>query len=693
MGFLQNGGWKGLIVGDNGQQVIREIVQHYMSYIAYDDALPRSIELRHWLPSKVVVDVRRSFGQPIFPRGARFACPVEGCGEAACPVHDTDDKTWRHLDFFQHKAYLRARVPRVRCAECGVHQVGLSWARPESGFTLLFEALLITFATAMPVAKVAELTREQDTRIWRVIEHHVDTERALLSFAGVTKVGLDETAAARGQDYMTVFMDMVARRVLFATEGRDAATVERFAQDLREHGGDPDLVTDTSSDMSVAFISGIGEHLPKARMTFDRFHVMAKLSEAIDEVRRAEQKNNPALKKTRYVWLKNRQNLTVKQTETLAWLTRPSMQLAAARAHRWREDFQAFYGQSTDDAETYLRRWCYGAKRSRLQPVKDFVRLVESHWDGIVAWHRSRRHVRQGDGMSPIDYLSKVAKKFSTLLTSSSLLSDRRGATGSGHPVVHLGQSILRWRGAGMAAPPQQVRDRPAASTIPVLRRRLLLAALPMATGAGLVLHILAEVSLPLAIAAFAVLGAAVWLLIVARLRPALRAALRTRLAVGAVAGLVGTIAYDAARYGTVSLFSMSFKPFHVISIFGELFIGTHAGATTTFLVGLLYHLTNGTFFGVAYTLVFARPTWWTGALWGIGLELCMATLYPSWLRIVMLREFLEVSALGHVVYGTVLGIVAGQGVIIAGRRAERRRTDLTAAGPGAGRQSRPEDS
>jgi transposase len=325
-----------------------------------------------------------------FPRGARFPCPAEGCGEVECSVHDTEDKTWRHMDFFQHRAYLHARVPRVRCAEHGVRQVGVSWARPESGFTLLFEALLITFATAMPVAKVAEMTREHDTRIWRVIEHHVDTERALLSFAGVAKVGLDETAAARGQDYVTVFMDMVARRVLFATEGRDAATLARFAQDLREHGGDPDLVTDTSSDMSVAFISGIGEHLPHAQMTFDRFHVMAKLSEAVDEVRRAEQKNNPALKKTRYVWLKNRANLTAKQRETLTWLTRPSMRLATARAHRWREDFQAFYDHSVDDAETYLRGWCYGAKRSRLQPIKDFVGLVESHWDGIIAWHRSR---------------------------------------------------------------------------------------------------------------------------------------------------------------------------------------------------------------------------------------------------------------------------------------------------------------
>jgi transposase len=106
-----------------------------------------------------------------YPRGARFSCPEAGCEQRECPVHDTDAKTWRHLDFFQYKAYLHAKVPQVRCPEHGVRQVAVSWARPESGFTLLFEALLITFAAAMPVAQVAKFTGEQDTRIWRVLDH------------------------------------------------------------------------------------------------------------------------------------------------------------------------------------------------------------------------------------------------------------------------------------------------------------------------------------------------------------------------------------------------------------------------------------------------------------------------------------------------------------------------------------------
>ncbi|MGH3754403.1 MAG: transposase, partial [Pseudonocardiaceae bacterium] len=166
------------------------------------------------------------------------------------------------------------------------------------------------------------------------------------------------------------------------TEGRSAETVGRFAADLAAHRGDPGKVTDTSSDMSTAFISGITTHLPNATMTFDRFHLAAKISEAIDTVRRAEVTTRPELKHTRWLWLKNWANLSAKQQGELHQLMRPSAQLATARALRWREDFQAFYDQDPSYAPEYLRRWCYGAKRSRLQPIKDFVTLVEKHWDG-----------------------------------------------------------------------------------------------------------------------------------------------------------------------------------------------------------------------------------------------------------------------------------------------------------------------
>jgi transposase len=329
-----------------------------------------------------------------FDRGARFACPAKDCAHGECPVHDAVEKTWRHLDFFQHKAFLRARLPRVRCPEHGVRQLSVPWARPGSGFTLLFEALVLSFAAAMPMAKVAAMTREHDTRIWRVVEHHVHAARDQLECTDVRRVGMDETSAAKGQDYISIVADLDARRVVFATEGRCAETVARFAADLADHGGDPEKVTDTSSDMSSAFISGIRAHPPNARITFDRYHLAAKLSEAIDAVRREEVATRPELKHTRWLWLKNHATLSAKQQGELHQLMRPSAQLATARAQRWREDFQAFYDQDPSYAPEYLRRWCYGAKRSRLPPIKEFVALVEKHRAGILAWHTN--HLSNG---------------------------------------------------------------------------------------------------------------------------------------------------------------------------------------------------------------------------------------------------------------------------------------------------------
>lgn len=338
-----------------------------------------------------------------FARGARFGCPEPECAQRVCPVHDTADKTWRHLDFFQHQAFLHARVPRVRCAEHGVHLVAVPWARAGSGFTLLFEALMLTYAAHMPVAATGRMVREHDTRIWRVLEHYVAAARAGQDFSAVREIGVDETSARRGQDYVSIFMDIFGRRVLFATEGRSAVTVERFAADLVAHGGDPQAqIERVCCDMSPAFIAGINAYLAETgddgqpvpeghapQIVFDKYHVIAKAGDAVDAVRRTEAKTRPELKGTRYLWLKNDPNLSARQREQMAWLLRPSRNLKTARAARWRDDFRAFY-EHTGDPEAYLRRWCAGAKRSRLQPIKDFVRMVETHWDGIIAWQQSR---------------------------------------------------------------------------------------------------------------------------------------------------------------------------------------------------------------------------------------------------------------------------------------------------------------
>jgi transposase len=122
-------------------------------------------------------EVRRLDIHIDFTAGSRFTCP--SCGAADCPAHDTEQVTWRHLNFFQHQAYLHARVPRVRCVKCGVKKVSVPWAREGGGFTLLFEALVMALVSAMPVNAVARLVGEHDTRLWRVIHHYV--ERAPIS--------------------------------------------------------------------------------------------------------------------------------------------------------------------------------------------------------------------------------------------------------------------------------------------------------------------------------------------------------------------------------------------------------------------------------------------------------------------------------------------------------------------------------
>jgi transposase len=211
-----------------------------------------------------------------FASGSRFPCP--NCAAADCPAYDTERTSWRHLNFFQHQAYINARVPRVRCDKCGIRKAHVAWARPDSGFTLLFEALLMTMVTAMPVRTVARMVGEHDTRLWRVLHHYVDQARTRADASAVTRVAIDETAARRGHDYITLFVDIDQARVLFATEGKDADTVAAFAEDLAAHGGDTEAVSEVCIDMSPAFIKGTAEHLPNAAITFPRVKPEGRLS-------------------------------------------------------------------------------------------------------------------------------------------------------------------------------------------------------------------------------------------------------------------------------------------------------------------------------------------------------------------------------------------------------------------------------
>ncbi len=323
-----------------------------------------------------------------FRKGARFACPQ--CGAAGCRVHDTESHTWRHLNFFEHEAYLIARVPRVVCAEHGTRQVQVPWARERSDFTLLLEALVMAMVKEMPVKAVGGLVGEHDTKLWRIVHHYVDRAVQAQDLSQMQQLGIDDTSFRRGQSYVTVFADLdrSERRAVFVTEGRDAETVQQFAGFLGSHGGEPERIKEVCQDMSGAYLAGVREHLGQAAVTFDRFHVKGKLSEAIDTVRRAEAKEQKELlKNTRYLWLKRPKNLTSKQLDWLDQLL--GQPLKTARAYEQALKFDQFYELEADCAEEYLRRWVDEVRASELEPLHEFVDTLESHWDGVLRWHHS----------------------------------------------------------------------------------------------------------------------------------------------------------------------------------------------------------------------------------------------------------------------------------------------------------------
>lgn len=323
-----------------------------------------------------------------FDPGATFTCPE--CEASGCKAHDTEEKSWRHLNFFQHQAYLHARTPRVRCARCGVRLVQVPWARPGSGFTLLFEALVIMLVKDMPMAALARMVNEHDTRLWRIVHHYVDQARAEADFSNVRCVGMDEKASKRGHRYLTLFVDIEASRLLYVAEGREVPTVAAFREDLQRHGGNADQIDEFCLDMWYPYIKGIGESFPDASITFDKFHVMKLLNTAVNTVRIEEQRTRPELRGTKYVWMKNPENLNPHQFAMWDTLDIQRLNLRTARAYHLRLAFQEFWTLPAERAEAFLKGWYRWAARCRLWPIVEFAKTVRRHWAGILRWSQSR---------------------------------------------------------------------------------------------------------------------------------------------------------------------------------------------------------------------------------------------------------------------------------------------------------------
>lgn len=334
-----------------------------------------------------------------FPPGTRFPRPSDG---KLSSVYDTKERTWRHLNFFQYECHLHAWVPRVDGGEPdGIKQVEVPWARPGSGFTLLMEALMVILArTGMTVAEVGRVLVETAHRIWRVLFHHVGRALGHRDLSRVRELTVDETSVRRGHEYVTVMCEPArgargrcpaqTTRVLAVSEGKDAQAVQAACESLVERGLKPEAIVQVCADMSPAYAKGVKTSFPFAELVFDFFHVVQLITAGVDQVRRRESRQFPQLLKgTRYLWLKNDAKLTQAQRQTLQELARSKLQTAKAHTHL--VAFQDLLrGRDYEEALGGLKWWYNWVTHSRVPEMIKVAKSIKRHWDGILAYLRTR---------------------------------------------------------------------------------------------------------------------------------------------------------------------------------------------------------------------------------------------------------------------------------------------------------------
>lgn len=329
-----------------------------------------------------------------------YRCPHDQ-GEAFCYDH-TEDLVWRHLNVFEHKCEIHCRLPRGRCRTCGkTHRVEPPWEGLSMHFTKGFEAMALLFLREMPVATVAELLDETDTRLWRMIFAHVDAAYAHKDMSEVTRVGVDEMNIRKGHEYLTIFADLEKKAVLFATEGKDKETWERFIAEWEKHEGHRHQLTCVSMDMSKAYRAAVAEWCRNAEIVFDKYHVVSHVNAAVDQVRKYELRYGPfrvqtALKKTLWIWRKNPENLTEKEKTRLEGIEHKS--LWTAKAYQMRLVFQDIYRSATaDQARKRFKVWCRWVRLVAAQAPRPYfaamlgsAKMVLNHLDGILAYWKGK---------------------------------------------------------------------------------------------------------------------------------------------------------------------------------------------------------------------------------------------------------------------------------------------------------------
>jgi transposase len=289
---------------------------------------------------------------------------------------------------------------------------------------------VLLLARQMPFAAVARICGISAYKVQTLCECYIELALVHADFGNVTALAIDETSRAKGQNYVTLAADADRRTVLAVVPGRDAQTIHSIADELETHGCPREQIGSVSIDMSSAFIKGCGDALPEAQITFDKFHVIGHANTAVDQMRRIEQRNQPALKGMRWALLKDRAKLSAQATADLDALIARMSTVRTARAWAYKEQLREILERKQINVvRAMLTHWCACVMRSKVEPMKDVARMVRSHLEGIVAW----AYTRMTNGfLEAINGLFQAAKRrargytrFATIKTVLFLIAGR----------------------------------------------------------------------------------------------------------------------------------------------------------------------------------------------------------------------------------------------------------------------------
>lgn len=341
----------------------------------------------------VVVDVEpRKNGKPL-------------CSHCSQPGgtydHQPNARLFEFIPIWGMRVYLSYRMRRVNCKTCGVKVEQVPWAEGKQQATKAYQIFLARWAKRLSWKEVADTFNTSWGRVYESVKYVVEYGLKNRVLSNITAIGVDEVHFGKGQEYLTVVyqLDVHCRRLLYVGKKRTAKTLLGFFKMLDQSCIDG--IKYVCSDMWKAYQKVIKKKLPHALHILDRFHIVALLNKAVDEVRRTEAKTlkdngyEPVLKSSKYVFLKNAENLTEKQEIKLKELLK--YDLKSVRAYMLKESFQAFWQyQSPYWAERYLKLWCNRAMRSKLDPVKKFVKTVRKHQPIMMNWFKAKKAYSSG---------------------------------------------------------------------------------------------------------------------------------------------------------------------------------------------------------------------------------------------------------------------------------------------------------